>query len=116
MAYITNFNLSLIGEPDKVSKFKTTLIKKVEKDDDLSVEDIEELLTNGYIQGKLYDLGDWLVYAAKKNPDVLVVLKGDGEESGDMWELRIKGLNFEKQYARIPPFTNINLVVPSDEN
>ena len=116
MGYITQFELSLIGDPDKVSEFKTTLIKKVEEDDNAHVDDIEELIDNGYVAGKLYDLEDWLVYVARENHDVLVILKGDGEESGDMWEFRIKGINSEKLYAQIPPFTNPDLMVPTDKN
>ena len=116
MGYITDFKLELIGESDKVSEFKATLIKKVEEADDEYVDDVEVLLEYGTVYGKLYDLEDWIYYAAKENPDVLVILNGDGEGSDDVWELRIKGETSEKLYAQIPPFTNPELMVPTDKN
>ena len=114
MGYITEFELSLIGEPDNVSEFNATLIKKVEEDDDSHVDDVKELIDYGYVSGKLYDLEDWIVYVARENPDVLVILKGYGEDQDDMWEMRVKGEDYEKKYAIIPPFENKNLLLPKE--
>lgn len=70
---------------------------------------VDELISSGSCYAKLYDIEGWITDVAKKHPDVLVVLTGDGESSDDLWEERWKGEENERQNFIIPPFKNKNL-------
>lgn len=113
MGYYTNYDLAVINKDDsKVKAFKEDL-RKESSDADGNVDgDLEDLLNDGYIYAKLYDLEDLISKVAPRHPDVLIILEGDGEDSDDLWEARWKGDNYERHDAVIPPFTNPNLQFP----
>lgn len=85
-------------------------LKEISKND----ADIIELVDDGAVYCKGYDIDGWVRGAAKKNPDVLFVLSGDGEGSDDLWELRCKGDLSELHEAVIPPFTDPRLKSKED--
>ena len=115
MGYITCFDLTLIGEKEKVEAFKKDLLEESKSDDGEIDEDVEELLECGYLSAKIYDLEDWIDAVAPRHPDVLVILNGDGEESDDLWETRWKGDKCERQNAIIPPFTTPELLTETEK-
>ncbi len=55
---------------------------------------------------KWYDYEPDMEALSRLFPGVLFTLKGEGEESGDIWELRAKGGTIQKRRAEvvIPPF------------
>lgn len=108
MGYYTAYGLHITpdkGHEDEVKKFEKELIKYSEND-----PEVKELVKTGGCYGKLYDIEDWIGEVAKKYPNLLVILGGDGEDSDDLWETRWKGGEVEMQKAVIPPFTNPNLL------
>lgn len=104
MGYITCFDLTLIGENEKVENFKKDLLEKSKSDNGEINECVKELLECGYLSAKMYYLEEWIDAVAPRHPDVLVILNGDGEESDDLWEARWKGDKHERKEAVIPPF------------
>ena len=116
MGYYTAYGLTLVGDDDKVIAFEEDL-KNISKDSNGEVDaDVRNLIDDGAVYAKLYDIEDWISEAAQRHPDVLVILNGDGEDSEDMWEARWKGLEYEKQDAAIPPFTNEALLTEQEKN
>lgn len=97
MGYYTYFTLSMEGPEDK--------IKEVENSDFDNNEYIKELVKNGNLEAKWYDFETEFPAFAKRFPDVLFCVYGDGEESGDVWEYRFKGVNDEYHQVEMPPFT-----------
>ena len=115
MGYITYFDLTLVGDEEKVEAFKKDLLEESKSDDGEIDRDVEELLECGYLSAKLYNLEGWIDEVAPRHPDVLVILNGDGEESDDLWEARWKGDKSERQEAVIPPFTTPELLTEREK-
>ena len=116
MGYMTYFDLSIIGEEDKVESFKKDLLEESKSDDGKINSEVDALLEYGYRCAKLYDLENWIDAVAPRHPDVLVILNGDGEESGDLWEARWKGDKHERHEAIIPPFTTSELLTEKEKH
>ena len=114
MGYYTSYSLQCYGPEDKIKAFEDDLLKRSEYNGEVD-GDLEQLVNDGYVNAKLYDLVGWIAEIAPKHPDVLVCLSGDGEESDDMWEERWKGDEEEFQKAIIPPFENNNLQIPNNK-
>ena len=109
MGYYTSYSLDLYGEPEDKEKAYNDLYMISEND-----ELVDELINLGSVYAKLYDLNAWVEEAAKRNPNVLFVLSGAGEEQDDLWEERYKGCVSERQEAVIPPFTHPDLQKPNN--
>ena len=108
MGYYTNYTLIFQGNPEDYKRFGDDLITR--SDDDF--EQLTELIETGSVnKAELYNLVDWITTVATEYPNLLLILKGDGETSDDMWEARWKGKDWEIQYAAIPPFENKNLQI-----
>ena len=105
MGYYTAFSLDFYGDDEKVRKAVEDL--KVTGDDD-AIEAAER----GFVHAKWYDYGEQIQKVAEMNPDVLIVVSGDGEDSDDNWEERYKGKLYERQDACIPPFVTPELRIP----
>lgn len=105
MGYYTSFSLSLYGKPEDRVKAEIDLHMVSEHD-----QQVEELIKYGSVYAKLYELSAWVEEAAKRNPNVLFVLSGQGEEQDDLWEERYKGYVSERQEAIIPPFNHPELI------
>ena len=117
MGYYTDYCLEIFGDEDKVKKFEEDLKEEGTLDDGYGKEvepALLELLDCSCVNAKLYDLDSWIKRAAEKNPDVLVILHGDGEESDDLWEARWKGSSHEFHEAIIPPFTTKELMTEAE--
>ena len=109
MGYITYFTLEMYGPDDKIKK---------------AGEDIKALSSEGYLN-ELVDYGsmdlkwyDWkedIDKVAKANPDVLIILDGDGEESDDLWQYRVKGAVSEYHAFVLPPFTKPELLLNEEK-
>ena len=115
MGYYTYYQIAFEGEEQKVEAFKKDLLEESKGDDGTVDDDLERLLKFGWGEAKLYDIEDWIDEVAPKHPDVLVILDGDGENSDDLWEIRWKGNNSERQDAKIPPFENEDLRTDSEK-
>ena len=106
MGYYTSYSLQCYGPEDKIKAFEEGLLSISEDD-----SEVKELIEDGFVYAKLYDLDKWISAIAPGYPDVLICLSGDGEESDDLWEERWKGNDREIQRAAIPPFRNENLKI-----
>lgn len=114
MGYYTSYSLDFYGKPEEVEKAKNDLLE-ISKDDDGEVDfELRQLIRHGGVNAKLYDIDEWIEGAAKDNPNVLIVLSGDGEESGDVWEERWKGELFELREPVMPPLKNKELETPNN--
>jgi hypothetical protein len=109
MGYYTSYDITFEGDTDQKNAFKQDLLKESAYSDGRNDSSVVELLETGGVYAKLYDLEGWIDDLAPKYPDLLIIVTGDGEESGDCWEKRWKGKDSEEQCAIIPPFKNPNL-------
>ena len=108
MGYYTSYTLNLYGSEEDKKKFSDELYNRYKPD----FSPIKELLEDGGVYAKLYDLEDNISKMAENYPDLLVVLTGDGEESCDIWEMRCKGDLCEYHSMEMPPFTTKGLEIP----
>lgn len=77
--------------------------------------DILDLISCGCLSGKYYDLSNEIKTVALRHPNVLVILQGEGEDPGDIWELRCKGKETEQQVMTMPPFENPALLTKDEK-
>lgn len=108
MGYYTYFTLQLDG-PENEQK---ALL------DDLSQEHpkLAELAENFCLEAKWYSWEETMDRIAKKHPNVLIALTGDGEASDDYWECRWKGGVKEYRAMTIPPCAVKELMFESELN
>ena len=100
MGYLTYFHLKMEGSEGAIEKAKSDLLT-IDEDFDILWE-----------EGELFKWYEWLddmTLIASRNPEVLFILDGDGEESDDLWQWRGKGNETEFHNWSIPPFENKNL-------
>ncbi len=109
MGYYTHYIINFFGSEEEVKKFKQELLDAYGDNGD-----VKELVNCGYTRAKLYDIRRRLYETAFWNPGVLVALAGEGEEALDVWEVRIKGQEYEEHCAEMPPFTNTKLQLTKD--
>ena len=110
MGYYTAYGLSIhpdVGHSEDKDKFYKELLEMNDNDCE-----VKELIEEGGVFGKLYDIECDINSLAPKYPHLLIILNGDGEEPGDNWQHRWKGTESEYHEAMIPPFTNPNLQIP----
>lgn len=112
MGYYTCFTIEYEGDEAD--------IKKVEDDFKALYKQynegyLDELIDTGSSERKWYEWEDDMRKVAKKNPNVLIILHGNGEESDDIWQARAKGKEFECQSFRLPPFENANLFTEDEK-
>ena len=110
MGYITYFSLRMFGPDDKVEKAGED-IKALSSDGSF-----DELVDYEYSELKWYDWQNDIDKVAKANPDVLIILDGDGEESDDLWQYRAKGDKTEYHAFMISPFTTPELLLKEETN
>lgn len=115
MGYYTSFSLEIQGEHNRAKQFEKDLIEATRDENGDMDGEIKELIDYGAVYAKLYDIEDYIGPLAKKYPDLLIILGGDGEESDDIWETRWRGEECERQCAVIPPFTNPNLLTNKEK-
>lgn len=115
MGYYTLYSLTMYGREDKVAAARQALLEESRGADGSYDPYVQELVTTGWVCAKCYELENQLSAVAERHPDVLIVLEGDGEDSGDLWEARWRGTEHEMQEARIPPFTNKNLFTETEK-
>jgi uncharacterized protein YodC (DUF2158 family) len=106
MGYYTYFSLALHGKTDDVEACEQTIKSDL---DDFS----EALLIGESVEAKWYEWEIDMDKIAKKHPNVIIQLCGDGEASDDMWECRWYQGNKEYHCIEMPPFTEIKL--PSEK-
>ena len=109
MGYYTGYGISFHpdeGYLEDEEKFCNELIEQSYNDCE-----VEELIREGGVYGKLYDIEDDIAKLAPKYPHLLIILSGDGDEPGDNWQHRWKGDEDEYHQVQMPPFTNPNLQI-----
>lgn len=100
MGYRTNYSLNWECDEDKTIT--------VASDRYSNADFLDTLLRDEFLDDvKWYEWESDMIALAKENPDVLFILDGDGEESGDIWEFRIKGNQSEFHRLEMPPFTTL---------
>ena len=101
MGYYTYFNLSYKGTPEDEKR-----LQEFEPGSEFGFpEGIKALLDeSGDTDFKWYSWEDDMKLLASKFPDILFALYGDGEESDDIWEYRIKGSISEFHCMEMPLF------------
>ena len=100
MGYLTYFHLRMEGSEEAIEKAKSDL---------LAIDDDFDIL---WEEGETFKWYDWekdMTLIASRNPEVLFILDGDGEETDDLWQWRGKGKETEYHTWCIPPFENKNL-------
>ena len=110
MGYYTSYSLAIEGEKKLVKQFEKDLLEK----SGLASE-VEDLIHDGYVWAKLYDISEWITELAPKYPELLIMLSGDGEDSDDLWEERWCAGEHELQQATIPPFTKYCLLTKAEK-
>ena len=110
MSYCTNYSLTAEGTLKAKRAFQEDLVESSKYKGD-----ILDLISYGSIYGKYYDLADEVKTVASRHPNVLVILQGDDEDSGDIWELRCKGRETEQQVMTMPPFENPALLTKDEK-
>lgn len=118
MGYDTYFTIRMEGPEEAKSK----VIKEFRKMDtpgffiQHAKDDYEaqETLNAGF-EAHWYDAEEDCKKIARKNPDVLIIVNGAGEDRDDIWEARFKGKLFEEAKAIVkgPDITDRRLF---DEN
>lgn len=115
MGYYTYFSLDIKGDPEEVEKVQNFHVP----DDDTEFSDpfyingiLDEARDHDY---KWYDWEKDMKKLARKFPNVLFILDGDGEESNDNWQFRIKGDICEHHYVELPPFTTPELLTEKEK-
>ena len=116
MGYNTRFELTL--EPTKLLPTATPVGKYIAEflglvpeafDEEAIVKRLEEISDYGfednvsawYLDGKWYDHEEHMIQLSKEFPYVLFTLKGEGEESGDIWRAKVQNGDYKVQKARI---------------
>ena len=112
MGYYTCFTIEYEGDDAD--------IKKVEEDFKALYRGwnegyLDELIDTRTSERKWYEWDSDLKKVAEKNPEVLIILHGNGEESDDIWQARAKGKEYEFQSFRLPPFKNPNLFTEDEK-
>lgn len=114
MGYYTYYELQVIGDEEKVEQVKNF---KPNEDGEFSsaycVSSILDDCAEHYM--KWYDWEHDMRLLAKMFPDVLFILSGDGEETDDVWEFRIKGDVSEQHGLCIPPFAKPELLTEKEK-
>jgi hypothetical protein len=107
MGYYTYFSLSYHG-----SQEDEEALQNFEPGDEFAFpEGIKELIDDSQdANWKWYGWEKDMKLLASKFPNILFILNGDGEESDDLWEFRIKGDVSEFHRMEIPPFTTPELI------
>ena len=118
MGYYTNYSLRFEPEesPDGFSDMQE--IENFIADPALfsDYETVSDLLRTGCCDDtKWYYWEDDMRVLAHMFPNVLFILSGDGEDSGDVWEFRIKGDQSEYHELTMPPFENGNLFTKKEK-
>jgi len=98
MGYYTRYTLEIInGSEDLIEEFRNQ--------NDSARYAIDEF-GNTIQECKWYSSNDELIKFSLNHPDVLFKLSGEGEESGDIWDLYVKNGKSQLCVAEIvrPPF------------
>lgn len=113
MGYYTYFSLSYHGSPEDEKSIQEFRVE----DDDKEFSNpwyingiLDECADHDYNEYKWYDWEKDMKVLASRFPNVLFILDGDGEESDDRWEYRIRGNVWEHHYVEMPPFTKPELI------
>lgn len=94
MGYNTSYRLHVEDPPKGFTK--KTLAKIIRSNENMSYALEEDGSTADCC--KWYDCDEDMLNVSKQYPDVLFVLSGEGEESGDIWRTYYK--NGKKQHAQ----------------
>lgn len=113
MGYNTNFDLEILNGDQEVrvpitaydeNDKPVTVYKKIYVCEDEMKELIQADLGGGYYfddDCKWYDHEKDMKKFSKKFPEVVFVLIGEGEESGDLWKKYFKNGKMQTAYAQI---------------
>ena len=115
MGYYTYFTLQVVGNDRDENEFKKELSSTAVDEYNYPESSVEELVNYGSTEAKFYEIEEIISLIAEKYPNLLIILNGDGEESGDIWEARWKGDQYEKVEMSMPPFKNENLLMENEK-
>ena len=111
MGYYTNYNLSWEGEHSKTRKCNhcggtgklvvTDAVREFIDDTPFAYEKTEPIRANLDDAVKWYDHEDDMKRLSLKFPEVVFTLKGEGEESGDVWVKYFKNGKIQTSKAEI---------------
>lgn len=112
MGYYTYFSLSYHGSPEDEDA-----LQNFEPGDEFAFpKGIKELIDD--LQDSNWKWYGWekdMKLLASKFPNILFILEGDGENSDDIWEFRIKGDISEFHCMEMPPFTTHELLTEKEK-
>ena len=102
MGYYTNFDLTMIPEPDeeREAEIMKAIAAKIDNKDpnDISAYDAEWCLSDSL---KWYDHDDDMIEVSKQFPDITFILYGEGEDNDDIWKAYYRNGEMEVVTARI---------------
>lgn len=111
MGYCTYYVLSLYGDDEATERCVEDFIREGTAMG-FTPDQMEDFVNEDVLETKSREVEELCKKVARMNPDVLIRLEGDGEESDDLWESRFKGNLYERQDFTMPPFTTPELQIP----
>lgn len=115
MGYYTYFELTMECSKEQEEQVKKYTDSFTEEDEHNGAWCLAELIQKGFVEAKWYEFDKEFPEFAKKFPDVLFIVYGDGEDRDDIWEARFKGNEMETHCVAMPPFTNEKLFTSSEK-
>ena len=121
MGYYTYLQLDTYGDKKDIEEMEKAASELKDDDDDCVADGIEwkegikELVQETYLEAKWYSFQTDFVAWAKRFPKVLFIVDGDGEDSDDVWQLRVKGDEVEYREMQFPPLQNLNLLTEDEK-
>jgi len=97
MGYYTDYNITIAGIDN------ANQAVKIAREYDLENFDVSNdgTVLSAQYNGKWYSWKEDSVRLSLNYPRILIEIKGEGEESGDIWKARIRSGNFELVNAKI---------------
>ena len=99
MGYYTRFELS-VDIPDHIETTETDIISNFRLENENAEYAIDD---NGCTiqETKWYEWKDELLEFSKKYPECLFTMRGEGEESGDIWKAYVKNGKIQYTQAKL---------------
>lgn len=100
MGYYTNYELEVEGSGPVYDKFMREIDNIVVARDNYDL-DVRKLMDGGYDEMKWYEHDEDMKQMSSEWPNMLFILKGAGEERGDVWKAWYRNGGIHKLKAKV---------------